>query len=123
MLRVAFGQVKTLGVRNKLISKLYQHFRVRDHPYGLQDSLPTLSPSCSQPLGYSAMDPRLDTSGWLTLRKTPLDISPRRGLAPRKIRRAFPGAITTKHLSVVRTARTLDVPPALARTTDKCLLD
>jgi hypothetical protein len=29
------------------ISKLYQHFRVRDHPYGLQDSLPTLSPSCS----------------------------------------------------------------------------
>jgi hypothetical protein len=31
--------VKTLGVRNKLISKLYQHFRVRGHPYGLQDSL------------------------------------------------------------------------------------
>jgi hypothetical protein len=31
------------------ISKLYQHFRVRDHPCGLQDSLPTLSPSCSLP--------------------------------------------------------------------------
>ncbi len=31
--------VKTLGVRSKLISKLYQHFRVRDYPYGLQDSL------------------------------------------------------------------------------------
>jgi hypothetical protein len=31
--------------------------------------------------------------------------------------------ITTKHLSVVRTARTLDYPPTLARTTDKCLLD
>ena len=29
-----------------VISKLYQHFRVRDHPYGLQDSLPTLNPSC-----------------------------------------------------------------------------
>ena len=29
------------------ISKLYQHFRVRDHPYGLQNSLPTLNPSCS----------------------------------------------------------------------------
>ena len=39
--------VKTLGVRNKLISKLYQHFRVRDHPYGLQDSLSTLRLSCS----------------------------------------------------------------------------
>jgi hypothetical protein len=39
--------VKTLGIRNKLISKLYQHFRERDLPYGLQDSLPTLSPSCS----------------------------------------------------------------------------
>ena len=31
--------------------------------------------------------------------------------------------LTTKHLSVVRTARTLDYPPALTRTTDKCLLD
>lgn len=39
--------VKTLGVRNKLISKLYQHFRVRDHPYGLQNSLCTLHLSCS----------------------------------------------------------------------------
>ena len=39
--------VKTLGVRNKLISKLYQHFRVRDHPYGLQDSLSTLHLFCS----------------------------------------------------------------------------
>ncbi len=39
--------VKTLGVRNKLISKLYQHFRVRGYPYGLQDSLSTLRPSCS----------------------------------------------------------------------------
>ena len=39
--------VKTLGVRNKLISKLYQHFRVRGHPYGLQDSLCTLHLSCS----------------------------------------------------------------------------
>jgi hypothetical protein len=52
--------VKTLGVRNKLISKLYQHFRVRGHPYGLQDSLSTLRP-------YSAMDARLDTGGWLAL--------------------------------------------------------
>jgi hypothetical protein len=39
--------VKTLGVRNLLISKLYQPFRVRGHPYGLQDSLSTPRPSCS----------------------------------------------------------------------------
>ena len=39
--------VKTLGIRNKLISKLYQHFRERDLPYGLQNSLSTLRPSCS----------------------------------------------------------------------------
>ncbi|MEJ2613202.1 MAG: hypothetical protein P8179_24915, partial [Candidatus Thiodiazotropha sp.] len=34
----------------------------------------------------SAMDPRLDTGGWLALA--------RRGLSPRKIRRALLGAIT-----------------------------
>lgn len=49
MFRIAFRYVKTLGIRDCL-SKLYQHFRVRDHPYGLQDSLPTLSPSCSPSL-------------------------------------------------------------------------
>ena len=58
-----------------VISKLYQHFRVRDHPYGLQDSLPTLSPSCSPTLVGSAMGPRLDTGGWLTLTKEPLNPS------------------------------------------------
>jgi len=51
------------------ISKLYQHFRERGLPYGLQDSLPTLNPSCSllNFLSNSAMGPRLDTGGWLTL--------------------------------------------------------
>src|SRR5712671_5076925 len=29
------------------MSKLYQHFRVRGHPYGLQDALSTLRPSCA----------------------------------------------------------------------------
>jgi hypothetical protein len=53
------------------ISKLYQHFRERGLPYGLQDALPTLSPSCSlfSSPNNSAMDPRLDTGGWLTLTK------------------------------------------------------
>ena len=39
--------VQTLGVRNKRISKLYQHFRGRGSPYGLQDTLSTPRPSCS----------------------------------------------------------------------------
>jgi hypothetical protein len=55
VLCVGFGHVKTLAIRNNLISKLYQHFRacpvldtgVRGHPYGLQDALSTLRLSCS----------------------------------------------------------------------------
>ena len=39
--------VKTLGIRENLISKLYQHFRERDLPYGLRDSLSTLHLFCS----------------------------------------------------------------------------
>ena len=39
------------------ISKLYQLFRVRDHPYGLQDSLPTLRPFCSIPLIFRGVRP------------------------------------------------------------------
>ena len=74
--------VKTLGVRNKRVSKLYQHFRVRGHPYGLQESRSTLRPSCSSWSSYdSAMDARLDTGGWLALT--------RQGLSPCKIRQAF----------------------------------
>jgi hypothetical protein len=84
--RIAFGHVKTLGVRIKLISKLYQHKRRARHPYGLQDALSTLRLSCSPPPGDSATDARLNTGGWLALT--------RRGLSPRKKHRAFLGAIT-----------------------------
>jgi len=84
MLRVGFVHVKTLAVRNNPISKLYQLFRTRGHPYGLQDSLSTLRLSCSP--CDSSTDARLDTGRWLSLA--------RRGLSPRKIRQAFPGAIT-----------------------------
>jgi hypothetical protein len=66
--------VKTLGIRYKRFSKLYQHFRGRGSPYGLQDSLSTLRPSCSPCSHDSAMDARLDTGGWLTLT--------RQGLSP-----------------------------------------
>src|SRR4029450_8610386 len=67
-------------------SKLSQHFRVRGHPCGLQDTLSTLRPSCSPCLHGSAMDARLATGGWLALT--------RQGLSPCKRRQAFLGAIT-----------------------------
>jgi len=63
------------------MSKLYQHFRVRGHPCGLQDSLSTLRPSCSPCLHDSAMDARLATGGWLLLT--------RQGLSPCQRRQAF----------------------------------
>ena len=66
---------------HQALSKLYQHFRVRGHPCGLQDTLSTLRPSCSPCLHDSAMDARLDTGGWLAL--------PRQGLSPCKRRQAF----------------------------------
>ena len=57
-------------------------------PYGLQDSLSTLRPPCSPPFGDSATHARLDTGGWLALT--------RRGLSPRKKRRAYLGARTAR---------------------------
>jgi len=76
--------VKTFGIRNKLISKLYQHFRERGLPYGLQDSLCTLTSLIVRGLPRSSLRSTLDTGGWLTLA--------RQGLPPCKIRRAYPGA-------------------------------
>jgi len=43
VLRVVFQDVKTVDIRHKLFTRLYQHFRERDLPYGLQDSLCTLA--------------------------------------------------------------------------------
>jgi hypothetical protein len=63
------------------ISKLYQHFRVRGHPYGLQDALSTLRPFLVHRAPHgSAMDARLATGGWLALTRP--------GLSPGKIRQA-----------------------------------
>lgn len=45
---MACQDVKTVGIRHKLISKRYQQVRERDLPYGLPDALCTLAPSCSQ---------------------------------------------------------------------------
>ena len=57
--------VKTLGVRNKLISKLYQHFRVRVTPTAYRMLCLRLVDLVRQAFQHdSAMDPRLDTGGW-----------------------------------------------------------
>jgi len=66
VLRIAFGHVNTLGVRHKLVSELYQHFRVRITPTAYRILCLRLAhlvrPASLQD---SAMDPRLDTGGWL----------------------------------------------------------
>ena len=73
-----------------VISKLYQHFRVCDHPYGLQvlclrlDHFVRHISSCN-----SAMDPRLDTGGWQTLTEEHYCPSSRQGRSPCKMRRAL----------------------------------
>jgi hypothetical protein len=80
------GALKPSASATSAFSKLYQHFRVRGHPCGLQDSLSTLRPSCAPCLHGSAMDARLATGGWLALA--------RQGLSPCKRRQALLGAIT-----------------------------
>ena len=62
------------------MSKLYQHFRVRGHPCGLQDSLSTLRPSCSPRVQPRLRHGRKTRYGWVaspyptgtfTLQETP----------------------------------------------------
>jgi hypothetical protein len=49
------GALKPSASATSAVSKLCQHFRVRGHPYGLQDTLSTLRPSCSP--GVIALTP------------------------------------------------------------------
>ena len=62
------------------MSTLYQHFRVRGHPYGLQDALSTLRPSCSPCVRPRLRHGRKTRYGWVaspyptrtfTLQETP----------------------------------------------------
>src|SRR5215468_288657 len=80
------GALKPSASATSAFSKLCQHFRVRGHPYGLQDTLSTLRPSCSPCPHGSAMDARLATGGGLALT--------RQGLSPCKRCQAFLGART-----------------------------
>ena len=72
-----------LGVRNKLISKLYQHFRVRVTPAAYRILCLRFARLVRRSFD-SATDARLNTGGWLPLT--------RRGLSPRKMQRALLGA-------------------------------
>ncbi len=80
--------VKTLGIRSKLISKLYQHFRVRVTPTAYRILCLRFTCLVRQHSVDSATGARLDTGGWLTLT--------RRGLSPRKIRQAYLDAVTNQ---------------------------
>jgi hypothetical protein len=84
--------VKTLGDPELSLSKLYQHFRERGLPYGLQDALSMLTSPLVRGLPRSSLRSRLDTGGWLALT--------RQGLSPRKIRRASPSVITLTECKV-----------------------
>ena len=81
---VAFGDFRDPRHPRLYLSKLYQIFRERDLPYDLKDSLPTLRPSCSHLLQYSAMVPRLDTAGRLALTDLHCCISPDRDFHPER---------------------------------------
>jgi hypothetical protein len=70
----------------RAFSKRSQHFRVRGHPYGLQETRSTLRPSCAPCSHGSALDARRAPGGWLAL--------PRPGLAPCQRCQASLGAIT-----------------------------
>ncbi len=87
--------VKTLGVRNFNFEAVPEHFRVRDHPYSLQNYLPTLRPSCSQHISMQLRHGPKARYGWMAnpYRKPFLAFS-RQGLSPCKIRRALLDAIT-----------------------------
>src|SRR6266571_6963732 len=74
-------------------SKLYQHFRVRGHPYGLQDTLSTLRPSCSSCVRPRLRHGRKTRYGWVarpyptrtfTLQETP-SLSWRDNAAPQPL--------------------------------------
>ena len=77
-LHVGFQHVKTVAIRGLAISKLYQHFRERDLPYGLQDSLCTLALHLVRGFRHSAAGPTLDTGGWLALTRPGLSPGKRR---------------------------------------------
>ena len=87
MLHVGFGHVKTLAVRNKLISKLYQLSGYAVTPTAYRILCVRFTSFVRQhDTSGSAVGATLDTGGWLALARP--------GLSPGKMRQASLGAIT-----------------------------
>jgi hypothetical protein len=59
------GALKPSASATGAFSKLFQHFRVRGHPYGLQDALSTLRPSCSPWVRPRLRHGRKTRYGWV----------------------------------------------------------
>jgi hypothetical protein len=86
------GLMTPADVRTLALGACFMHFRERDLPYGLQDSLCTLARFSVRGLRRSATGPTLDTGGWLVLTRP--------GLSPGKRRRGLLGATTTTKESI-----------------------
>ena len=87
MFRAGFGDVKTLAIRNKLISKLYQLSGHAVAPTAYRILCVRFVHFVRPlPLLGSSADATLDTGGWLALTRP--------GLSPGKMRQAYLGAIT-----------------------------
>ena len=89
MFHVGFGHVKTLAIRNKLISKLYQLSGHAVAPAAYRILCVRFTSFVREhDTSDSAVGATLDTGGWLALARP--------GLSPGKMRQAYLGAITTK---------------------------
>ena len=87
MFHVGFGHVKTLAIRNKLISKLYQLSGHAVAPAAYSILCVRFTSFVRQhDTSGSAVGATLDTGGWLALARP--------GLSPGKMRQAYLGAIT-----------------------------
>ena len=88
MFHVGFGHVKTLAIRNKLISKLYQLSGHAIAPAAYRILCVRFTSFVRQhDTSGSAVGATLDTGGWLALARP--------GLSPGKMRQAYLGAITS----------------------------
>ena len=88
MFRIGFGDVKTLAICNKLISKLYQLSGHAVAPTAYRILCVRFTCLVRLTLSASATGATLDTGGWLALTRL--------GLPPSKIRQAFLGAVTLR---------------------------
>ena len=89
MFHVGFGHVKTLAIRNKLISKLCQLSGHAVAPAAYRILCVRFTSFVRQhDTSGSAVGATLDTGGWLTLSRP--------GLSPGKMRQAYLGAITSQ---------------------------